>query len=125
MKQQKFILPIIIVTAIILTASAIIYSIKNKQDDIPAVSPPSSKATKKESFKVRQLTDVKYKSTTSRLKKGEYLTNGILQCFTCHSPRNWEAPGAPPIAGKLGSGGTIVNQDSTSLVIAPNITPDK
>lgn len=78
-----------------------------------------------DSFKVRPLTDITYERTAERLKQGEYLANGILMCFTCHSPRNWNAPGAPLLDDKKGSGGTIVNQDSTSLVIAPNITPDK
>src|SRR5689334_9474431 len=50
-----------------------------------------------DSFKVRPLTDVKYERTAARLKQGEYLANGILMCFTCHSPRNWGAPGGPLI----------------------------
>ena len=78
-----------------------------------------------DSFKVRPLTDVKYERTATRLKQGEYLANGILMCFTCHSPRNWDVPGGPLIDERKGSGGTIVNQDSSSLIIAPNITPDK
>jgi len=85
----------------------------------------SSKQPPNDSFRVRPLTNIKYERTAQRLKRGQYLTEGLLQCFTCHSPRNWEAPGAPPVAGKYGSGGTIVNEDSTSLIIAPNITPDK
>src|SRR6476659_571756 len=78
----------------------------------------------KDSFKVRALTAIKYDRTDQRLKRGEYLANGILACFTCHSPRDWNAPGAPPIEDKKGSGGTILQQDSANLVIAPNITPD-
>jgi len=78
-----------------------------------------------ENFKVRPLTDIHYERTAERLKRGEYMANGILQCFTCHSPRNWDAPGAPPIETKKGSGGTILSEDSTTRIIAPNITPDK
>jgi mono/diheme cytochrome c family protein len=74
---------------------------------------------------IRQLTSIKYEPTAERLVRGKYLVSGILQCLTCHSQRNWDLPGAPPIEGTEGSGGTILNQDSTTLVIAPNITPDK
>jgi len=78
-----------------------------------------------DTFRVRQLTDIKFEATAERLKRGGYLANGILMCFTCHSPRNWDSPDAAPIEEKKGSGGTIVNKDSSSLIIAPNITPDK
>jgi mono/diheme cytochrome c family protein len=125
MKHHKNILPIIISTALLLLIVVVFFSIKKKLDDKPAISAPFSKVPENESFKIRPLTNIHYERTPQRLKQGEYLTNGILQCFTCHSPRNWEAPGGPPIASKLGSGGTIVNQDSTRLVIAPNITSDK
>lgn len=78
-----------------------------------------------DSFKVRPLTNIEYESTPQRLKQGEYLTTGLLQCLTCHSPRNWDEPGAPPLAGQEGSGGTILQEDSTTRLIAPNITSDK
>ncbi len=78
-----------------------------------------------DSFKVRPLTNIKFEPTEQRLARGEYLANGILACFTCHSPRDWNAPGAPPIEDKKGSGGTILQQDSANLIIAPNISPDK
>ncbi len=79
----------------------------------------------KDSFKVRVLTDVKFERTAERLAHGKYLVRGILQCFNCHSPHDWNSAGAPPIAGKEGSGGDILFEDSTSKIIAPNITPDK
>lgn len=88
---------------------------------MPASSPMQLSS---DSFRIRSLTNIKYESTTERLKQGQYLTEGILQCFTCHSPRNWELPGAPPLIDKQGSGGTVLTDDSTSLIIAPNITPD-
>lgn len=125
MKHHKNLRPIIISTALLLLIVLAFFSIKKKLGDKSAISAPVSKVPVNESFKVRLLTNIHYERTSQRLKQGEYLTNGILQCFTCHSPRNWDAPGAPPIASKLGSGGTIVNQDSTHLVIAPNITSDK
>src|SRR3954452_15755127 len=101
MKQQKFLFPII-VTALLLTTILVFLSVKNKPHNELGVSVPSSKAAVNESVKFRPLTKIHYERTAQRLKQGEYLTTGILQCFTCHSPRNWEAPGAPPIAGELG-----------------------
>src|SRR5262249_45026975 len=58
-----------------------------------------------------------------RVERGRYLANGILQCFVCHSPRDESQPGWPPVAGKLGSGGLIWDNDARHLW-APNITPD-
>ncbi|MBX2923960.1 MAG: c-type cytochrome [Chitinophagaceae bacterium] len=78
-----------------------------------------------DSFKARPLTNITFTSTPERLSRGEYLVNGILHCLTCHSPLNWNAAGAPPVAGKEGSGGDILFEDSTTKIIAPNITPDK
>jgi len=78
-----------------------------------------------DSFNVRPLTNIKYERTDQRLKHGKYMVTSILQCLTCHSPRDWNAPGAPPIAGKEGSGGTTLQEDSITRIIAPNITSDK
>ena len=85
----------------------------------------SSNNNSKDSFKVRALTDVVFEKTPERLAKGKYLAEGILQCLTCHSPHNWDSAGAPPIAGREGSGGEGLLEDSTTKVIPPNITPDK
>lgn len=86
---------------------------------------PLSKQPLNDSFRVRPLTNIKYERTAARLKRGEYLATGLLECFMCHSERDWKLPGAPLIDGKQGSGGTILQEDSTTLIIAPNITPDK
>ena len=77
-----------------------------------------------DTFRVRPLTDIKYERTAERLKRGEYLATGILECFMCHSERDWKLPGAPPIEGTLGSG-KILEEDSTMRLAPPNITPDK
>jgi mono/diheme cytochrome c family protein len=124
MRKQKVLLSIIIVMAVVLTILSITHSIKNKPASKIVVPAPAVAVTSNTSFKIRPLTDIHYEPSPSRLKQGEYLTKGILQCFTCHSPRDWAVPGAPPVADKLGSGGTIVNEDNTSQVIAPNITSD-
>jgi mono/diheme cytochrome c family protein len=72
----------------------------------------------------RPLKDVKFKATEKRIKRGEYLTNGILMCFMCHSPRDTTKPGFPPIESKKGSGAILYDTKEARLV-SPNITPDK
>ena len=72
----------------------------------------------------RPLTDIKFKATTERIKRGEYLANGILMCMTCHSPRDTAKLGFPPIASKKGSGAILYDTEEGRLVV-PNITPDK
>jgi mono/diheme cytochrome c family protein len=70
----------------------------------------------------RALRDVHYESTPVRIARGRYLTEGVLQCFICHSDRDWSAPGAPPLAGRKGAG--HIWEDRPWLV-SPNITPDR
>ncbi len=116
----------IVIAAIVAIIGFAIFSCSNKQKKDKSVSAiGASKKPANDTFRVRTLTNIQFERTAERLKRGEYLTTGLLQCFTCHSPRNWKEPGAPPIAKKIGSGGTILIDDSTTLAIAPNITPDK
>lgn len=75
-------------------------------------------------LKVRPLTDVKFESTPERIARGKYLTNGGSHCFLCHSERDWNKPGAPPIESKKGAGAIMIDEDGFR-VVAPNITPDK
>jgi mono/diheme cytochrome c family protein len=70
----------------------------------------------------RALRDVKFDRTPARLERGRYLTEGLLQCFVCHSDRDWKSPGGPPLQNKKGAG--HVWEDRPWLV-APNITPDE
>ncbi|HXM50162.1 MAG TPA: c-type cytochrome [Pyrinomonadaceae bacterium] len=74
--------------------------------------------------KKRALTDRKFAVTPQRLARGRYLVDGVLGCFGCHTDQDWSKPGAPPVAGKEGSGHVWSDQDLPWL-IAPNITPDK
>jgi mono/diheme cytochrome c family protein len=73
--------------------------------------------------RMRPLTDRVFERTPERIARGKYLTEGVSQCFICHSERDWSKPGAPPIPEKKG-GGQIISQDSIRLMVAPNITPD-
>jgi mono/diheme cytochrome c family protein len=72
----------------------------------------------------RPLRDIKYERTAERIERGEYLTNGILKCFVCHSPRDTFQTGFPPIESKKGSG-AIIWEIKPYRMVAPNITPDK
>jgi mono/diheme cytochrome c family protein len=72
----------------------------------------------------RPLRDVKFEATEQRIQRGEYLTNGILMCFTCHSPRDTTKPGFPPIESKKGAGAILYDTEEARLA-SPNITPDK
>jgi len=74
--------------------------------------------------KKRALTDRKFEATPQRLARGKYLVDGVVGCFGCHTDQDWSKPGAPPVAGKEGSGHAWSDQEMPWLV-APNITPDK
>lgn len=125
MKNNKFLFPILIAAAVLIAAVVVFFSTRKKITAGKLVKAVIvQKQYPNDSFNIRALTDIKYAASPERLERGRYLTTSILQCFTCHSPRDWNVPGAPPIAGKEGSGGTILLEDSTSFIIAPNITPD-
>jgi mono/diheme cytochrome c family protein len=116
--NKKYLLVIgLLVIAVVLTILLV-----NTSNTSPLHASSSFKFV--DSFKVRPLTDIKYERTAQRLKQGKYLTEGILMCFTCHSPRNQDIAGAPLYDDRKGSGGTIVYLDSANRIIAPNITPD-
>jgi mono/diheme cytochrome c family protein len=72
----------------------------------------------------RALSDRKFEVTPKRLERGRYLVDGVNGCFGCHTDQDWSKPGAPPVAGREGSGHIWADQDLPWLV-APNITPDK
>ncbi len=74
--------------------------------------------------KKRALTDRRFEATPQRLVRGQYLVDGVMGCFGCHTDQDWSKPGAPPVVGKEGSGHAWSDQDMPWL-IAPNITPDK
>lgn len=64
-----------------------------------------------------------FERTEARIARGRYLAEGILQCFICHSDRDWDQPGAPPKEGFKGAG-QVMRDDPDGHVVAPNITPD-
>jgi mono/diheme cytochrome c family protein len=74
--------------------------------------------------RARALTDRKFEPTPERLARGRYLANAVTGCTACHSPRDWQAPGAPLIEGKLAAGDVFPAIGLPGNVIAPNLTPD-
>jgi mono/diheme cytochrome c family protein len=41
--------------------------------------------------------DISIKADTAMLERGDYLFNAVLGCPVCHSERNWDLIGAPPV----------------------------
>jgi len=71
----------------------------------------------------RTLTDRVHERTPGRLERGRYLSEHLLQCFICHSERDWSAPGAPPVELRKGAG-VVFSERPGRRLVAPNITPD-
>ncbi len=60
---------------------------------------------------VSKAPDIKIEATPDRLERGEYLTNHLMVCLSCHSPRDWTQYAAPVIKAKLGAGGPVFGQE--------------
>ncbi len=73
----------------------------------------------------RPLRDVTFERTPRRLAHGKMLTEGLLQCFACHSDRDWTKPGAPPIEALKGAGHAWWEKEDGTRLVAPNLTPDR
>jgi len=71
----------------------------------------------------RPLTEVRFETSADRIDRGRYLAEHLLQCFVCHSERDWSRPGAPPIPARKGAG-NVLSEQGERRVVAPNITPD-
>lgn len=60
---------------------------------------------------------------SAAVARGRYLAEGLLQCMICHSERDWEKPGAPPVEGRRGAG-RVIQEEGSYRIVAPNLTPD-
>ncbi|MGJ5642859.1 c-type cytochrome [Formosa sp. S-31] len=69
------------------------------------------------------LPDAKFQVTEQRIARGDYLANGILKCFSCHSDAWNSHPGDSLFEARKGSGRKMFETDST-LLYSMNITPD-
>ncbi len=76
---------------------------------------PEEKSTILLATNARPLTNVKFEASEKRIKRGEYLANGILMCMTCHSPRDTTEPGFPPIHQKKEAGQFYMIQKKHAL----------
>ena len=74
--------------------------------------------------RARALTDRRFEPTPARTERGRYLAESVMGCFDCHSEKDWNATGAPPVAGKAGAGRGWAMEGMPWLV-APNITSDE
>lgn len=75
--------------------------------------------------RVRPLTDRKFERTPERVARGQYLVNGIGECFACHGPSDARRPGWPPLNGKEGSGYADYTLSGELRGVAANLTPDR
>jgi hypothetical protein len=66
--------------------------------------------------KKRALTDRRFEATPQRLVRGQYLVDGVMGCFGCHTDQDWSRPGAPPVAGIEGWGHVWSDQDKPRLL---------
>lgn len=73
--------------------------------------------------RTRPLTDRVFESTPERLQRGRHLAVARHGCVFCHSERDWDAPGAPPRAGREGAG-VVWSTEGMPWLTAPNITND-
>jgi mono/diheme cytochrome c family protein len=74
--------------------------------------------------KVRPLTGRRFERTPERLERGQYLVEGVLSCFDCHSELTGELkPGEVPAFIHKGAGRIVIHQGNFVLA-APNISPD-
>jgi mono/diheme cytochrome c family protein len=87
---------------------------------LPAAGTPAAEPTLP---RQRPLTDVRFETSADRVERGRYLTEHLLQCFICHSERDWTRPGAPPIPARKGAG-AVLSEAGERRIVAPNITPD-
>ena len=62
----------------------------------------------------RALTDRQFTSTPARIDRGRYLAENVLNCFACHSDRDWAQHDAPLIAGTHGAGAPTFPLDGSS-----------
>jgi mono/diheme cytochrome c family protein len=71
----------------------------------------------------RPLTGRTFERTPARVERGRYLAEGLLQCFLCHSDRDWTKPGGPPVPGKKYAG-HVWGPQGRPWLVSPNLTPD-
>jgi len=74
--------------------------------------------------RMRALTNRQFERTPGRVARGRYLTQGLLGCESCHSPKEWTKHGAPNLSGMELAGQVLPMADLPGSMTAPNLTPD-
>ena len=87
----------------------------------PPPPAPAATTSPRRVFTPRPLRDITVPRTPERIARGKYLSEGLLQCFICHSERDWSQPGAPPITATRGAGAVWPGRP---WLVAANLTPD-
>lgn len=74
---------------------------------------------------VAEAEDLQIEYTAERIKRGEYLANGLCACMDCHSTRDWTKFSGPLVPGTLGKGGERFDQSMglPGVFYSRNITP--
>jgi hypothetical protein len=75
--------------------------------------------------RMRAATNRQFESTPERLARGRYLTQGILGCEVCHSPKDWNTHGAPNLPGMELAGQVLSIDGFPGVAVTSNITPDR
>jgi len=73
----------------------------------------------------RALTNRQFERTPERLARGRYLTQSLLGCETCHTPRDWSQHGAPFLPSMELIGQPVPLPGFPGSIVAPNLTPDR
>jgi mono/diheme cytochrome c family protein len=85
--------------------------------------------------KARPASDIQVAMTPENIERGRYLAVNVLQCVDCHSERNWNLYGGPPVepigAGRacmtretIAAGVNAGQENFPGLMCIRNITPD-
>ena len=61
---------------------------------------------------------------SAAVERGRYLAEGLLLCVICHSERDWDRPGGPPVEGMAAAGRVWWDDEERGRLVAPNLTPD-
>ncbi|MBI4509348.1 MAG: c-type cytochrome [Deltaproteobacteria bacterium] len=72
----------------------------------------------------RKATELTVDRTPQRIQRGEYLATHVLDCFGCHSARDWTRFGGPLSGTKGAGGGCLEGYGFPGRVCFPNITQD-
>lgn len=71
----------------------------------------------------RPLTARRFEPTRERMERGQYLVEGVLACFACHSRLDPKRPQESYAAAHKGAGAPM-ELDGMPWLVASNITPD-